>query len=72
MLTQSGKIQELTLAEKIYLDNSGRVSSDENLVLNAVGTPQLVRYQLDGEGKIRRIDTAEIVAAGSTAIGEEK
>lgn len=72
MLTQSGKIQELTLADKIYLDDNGRVPSDENLVLNAVGTPQLVRYQLDGEGKIRRLDTAEIADAGSTAIGEEK
>lgn len=72
MLAQTGKILELTLADKIYLDASGRLPADGEQVLAAVGKPQLVRYQLDQAGRIRRLDTAETAEAGSAAMQEEK
>ena len=72
MLAQNGKILELTLADKIYLDGGSRLPADGAQVLAAVGKQQLVRYQLDRDGRIRRLDTAETADAGSTAMQEEK
>ena len=72
MLTQNGKVQEMTLADKIYLDDCGRLPSDGNQVLAAVGKDRLVRYSLNKDGKISRLDTAEVASAGSTALQQEK
>ena len=56
VFTQNAEHQKFACAEKLYVDEYRQKSEDAYYLFN--GNPQLIRYKLDSEGNIKRIDTA--------------
>lgn len=62
ILTESGEIKIFETAEKVKLNGAGSYTYNDETFWSALSSRQLVKYSLDGDGRIKLIRTATIAS----------